>query len=338
MLRPSLALTTVVALSLGVPGMAGADEGSFFDGRAAYRDGDYPRAVALFEDFLLPVPASNDAVLVCQARKYLIAGYVLVRQENAAREEARRLLTEEACRESPLDRTSFPEAVVVLYDEVKAAVEVEEREAAARREAVQREERERQVAEQARVETIRELIEVATTETVEERNSRWVALLPFGIGQIRNGHRRAGLFFAITEGLLAGATLGTFLAHQYYANEVNEFQNALEANPERLPEFRGARLDQLERRFRVSNQVLWATTGAVMIAGVIDAQVRYVPVRTETRRRPLPRSLREVGEDPAAFAPEREEPEEDEKPSDLQRPPDLTIRPAGLGLSLRLRF
>ncbi|MEO0322419.1 MAG: hypothetical protein AAF447_05655 [Myxococcota bacterium] len=330
------ALAVLALLATPRPAAADAIE-SFLDGRAAYQSGDYPRAVVLLEDLLLPVPASDDALLVCQARKYLMAGYVLVRQEGKARQEARLLLSDAGCRGSTLDRAAFPEAVVTLYDEVRAVLAEEEREAEARRAAAEREERRRLVAEGARVATIRELIEVAQEQVVEDRNSRWVALVPFGVGQFRNGHRRAGWFFAVSEGLLAGATLGTFIYHQFYLQpRVERFAADANAMPELFPTLRTTQLTLAERRARISNQVLWSSTVAVAVAGVIDAQVRYVPVRTELRRRPLPDTLQAVEEDPDAFAP----PEEalDENVSDSQRSPELRLQVLGLGMGLRLSF
>ena len=322
---------------LASPRVAAADAlETFLDGRAAYQAGDYPRAVAILEDLLLPVPASDDVLLICQARKFLMAGYVLVRDEGAARDEARRLLSDESCRDSALDRDAYPEAVVSLYDEVRTALEEEEREAEARRRAAQQEERQRQLSEQLRVETIRELVEIAQQEVVEDRNSRWVAALPFGVGQFRNGHRGAGWFFAISEGLLAGATLGTYAYFEFYIRRrLDRFSDDANAMPGLFPTLREPRLIQAERRARIANQVLWVATGAVMLTGVVDAQVRYVPVRTETRRRPLPDTLRQVEEDPESFAPGEEL---REKPSDSIGGPTLRVQAFGLGLGLGLRF
>ena len=329
-------LVALALAMLATPRVAAADAlETFLDGRAAYQAGDYPRAVAILEDLLLPVPASDDVLLVCQARKFLMAGYVLVRDEAAARDEARRLLSDESCRDSALDRDAFPEAVVSLYDQVRVALEQEERAAEARRRQAQQEERRRQLSEQLRVETIRELVEVAQQQVVEERNSRWVAALPFGVGQFRNGHRGTGLFFAIAEGLLAGATFGTYLYFEFgIRRRVERFSGQATVSPDLFPTLRTARLVQAERRTRISNQVLFSVTGAVMLAGVIAAQVRYVPTRTEVRRRPLPDTLRQVEEDPAAFAPD----EPEEKPSASVTGPELSVHAQGLGLGLQLRF
>ena len=49
------------------------------------------------------------------------------------------------------------------------------------------------------------LEELAGTETVVERHSRWLALVPFGVGQFQNGQTADGWLFLVGEGLLGEA-------------------------------------------------------------------------------------------------------------------------------------
>lgn len=51
---------------------------------------------------------------------------------------------------------------------------------------------------------------------------------------------------------------------------------------------------RLERGVRITNQISTGLLGAVAIAGVIDAQVRFRQGRTTTRQRELPEDLQGV--------------------------------------------
>jgi hypothetical protein len=50
---------------------------------------------------------------------------------------------------------------------------------------------------------------VSSAAHADENGSRWIAAMPFGAGQIQNGDTGLGVFFAVGEALLGGATITT---------------------------------------------------------------------------------------------------------------------------------
>ena len=78
------------------------------------------------------------------------------------------------------------------------------------------------------------LEELASTETVIERHSRWFALVPFGAGQFQNGQTAEGWLFLIGEGLLAGGSVVASGLSVYYGQQRNVVANTDPATAERL--------------------------------------------------------------------------------------------------------
>jgi hypothetical protein len=181
-----------------------------------------------------------------------------------------------------LDPLAFPDEVAQLFSVVKARMAVEraqieqERSRAAAQQAAQRDE----VAKQQRAKLDR-LVALASTEQVEEKHQRWLAVMPFGVGQFQNGHDGLGLVLAVSEGSLLAISLVTFLLHE-------DLRNQMPA-PDRLDDARLA-----ETVFRYTNQISLGLFGAIAIAGIVDAQVRFVPSRIYNRSRALPPDIEEL--------------------------------------------
>src|SRR5262249_32652506 len=114
------------------------------------------------------------------------------------------------------------------------------------------------------------LIQLASTERVREVRSRWLAMIPFGVGQYQNGHNELGMLFAVSEATLLAASIVSFALHESLRGE-----NPTDA------ERGNARL--AEAAFRYTNQITLGLFAAVTLAGIIDAQVRFAPTRTFTR-------------------------------------------------------
>ena len=126
---------------------------------------------------------------------------------------------------------------------------------------------------------IRGLEELATVETVEKVNSRWIAALPFGIGQFQNEDRQLGIMFAVTESAFLAASIATFIGHNSLRDE--------NPSPDEIDRAR-----RVERALRIGN---WVSVGALLsfyVAGVVEAEVRFKPVIRSTRERELPDELR----------------------------------------------
>lgn len=306
--RSAVALAALVLLA---PALVRAGDIEDFEiARSAYESGDYERAVIYFEQLVGgDAPRLESPALVTESRKYLGAAYLFVGRRDAARDEFERLLRAEPT--YVLDPLRFPVDVQELFESVRERLDFERREADARAALEARADR-----ADARA---RELVRFAEEEvTLELSNSRWLALAPLGIGQFQNGNDELGWAFLVTEVVLAG----TAVAAAIWWQEVNGFvARALADNP--LTLVSGAN-QQMEIAFAMHWTAL-AALGTVTIAGIVEAQVDFVPTRTVTQRRTVP-------EDLAGDA----DPDEPEPPAETVS--DLRIGVGLGGASLSFRF
>lgn len=288
----SLALTAVLLAGSFIASPAQADEvADFGAAQGAYGQGDYARAVTLFEAMVGgTTPRIQNEVLISESRKYLAAALLFEGREADARAQFTRLI--ESNPDYILDSVAFPAAVYAMFSEVKAQVRAEAAERAATQEAAERERRERAIRQLvAQQERIARLEVLAQEVTVEESNSRWIAALPFGTGQFQNGHRTLGLGLLTAEIFLATTSVATFIYHQFLL----ERADAMERPVDDL-------LLRLDRGVRITNQISTALLGAVALGGIIDAQIRFREGGSTTRRRELPEDLQGIEplEDPEA--------------------------------------
>jgi hypothetical protein len=212
-------------------------------------------------------------VVRLESRKYLGATYLFQGKKEAAREQFRSLLEEDP--DYDLDPVAFPEAVVQTFQEIKKEVSAELARKAALEAARRQRERSNEVEELIRQQQrIQMLEELAGTETVEKVNSRWIAALPFGIGQFQNEDRKLGIMFAVTESAFLVASIATFIGHNSLRDE-NPTPDEIE------------RATRVEKALRIGN---WVSVGAFLsfaVAGIIEAEVRFKPVIRTTRERDL---------------------------------------------------
>ena len=259
---------------------AAADELSDFEAaRRSYDRQSYAKAARGLESLVGgAVPRARNTVVRLEARKYLGATYLFLGRDSEAREQFRLLLEEDP--DYDIDPVAFPEAVVRTFQEVSEEFNAERarRDAldAARQQRQRADELEQLLEEQERIQALEAL---AATETVERVNSRWIAALPFGIGQFQNQDRQLGIMFAVIESAFLAASIATFIGHNSLRDE-NPAPDELE------------RARRVERALRIGN---WVSVGAFLsfaIAGVIEAEVRFKPVIRTTRKRELPEELR----------------------------------------------
>lgn len=275
-------LLVLLALAITLsPARALADPFETFErGRERYAEGRYEEAARILASLVEDEEVGRESPpLVLESRKYLGASLLFLDRKEEAEDHFERLLRDEP--EYRLDPIAFPAAVLETFDAVRARLD-EEREAARERQAAEEEARMEElrllVERQGRYELLEEL---ARVERIERPNSRWLALFPFGVGQFRNGHRKAGIFFATTQGAMAGMALATFIAH------------AALPSPDDLARDR----ERIRDAQRLRAGLNWGSAGLFTIlymVSVIDAQVRYVPTHVEERERELPELSRHV--------------------------------------------
>ena len=270
-------LVVVMMVAFALP--VAADELSDFEAaRRSYDRQSYEKAARGLESLVGgAVPRARNPVVRLEARKYLGATYLFLGEDDAAREQFRLLLEEDP--DYDIDPVAFPEAVVQTFQEVRAQVKEELAEKNALEESRKQRERmaelEELIRQQQRIQALEEL---AATETVEKVNSRWIAALPFGIGQFQNENRKLGIMFAVTESAFLAASIATFIGHNSLRDE-NPAPSELE------------RAERVEKALRIGN---WVSVGALLsfyVAGVVEAEVRFRPVIRSTRKRDLPDEL-----------------------------------------------
>lgn len=179
----------------------------------------------------------------------------------------------------PPDSLVFPPPVIERFLRVRETLYEEiRRSELGRVEAARREADERALREKAKNERVRALEELATREVVTIENRRWIAALPFGVGQFQNDNPELGWAFLATEVAL-GATALTALAMQtHFTLEAHRLQNPSN----------NAVLETWNTLLDVS---AWGFLG-VAVLGVVEAQLSFVPETREVRRRELPAPLR----------------------------------------------
>lgn len=273
-------VAALFALLIAVaPALAHAgDIEDFQVARAAYEARDWSRAVAYFEGLVGgDTPRLRNQPLVLESRKYLAAAYLFVGRREAARDQFERLLAEEPTYE--LDASQFPLEVVEVFDDVRRQMAADRERDLARVEL----ERERDaLRERARL-----LVEFASEDvTIEVENSRWLALVPYGVGQFQNGDEGWGWFFLSTESVLS---LSGFVSLVVHTSVVDQISSADVLRRESV-------LAEANGILTATTIINWSSLGAlavVAITGVVQAELDFHPTRRYTQRRTVPPSLLE---------------------------------------------
>ena len=276
-------LVAVFAWSLASVGSVRAD--AFDDFRRAQRlfeAQDFQGAARRLEGLVGGEVPQVEGPLRLESRKYLGASYVFLERSEDAERQFEALLEEDP--QHRLDPVAFSRDVVELFDRVRvrlseAAAAEEERRRQAEEEAARREVELAQ-REQERVARLEAL---ARQEVVEVQNSRFLASIPFGVGQFQNGDEVLGWTFLTAGAVFAVTSIVTGLLYLDLTDQLVEAATLdVAANEATVQDIRDAR-DTAALLNRLSILFL----GVVGIAGVVDAHVRYVPSRREVRPRQL---------------------------------------------------
>jgi hypothetical protein len=253
----SIAAALVICLALPASAAPSLNPQAALEaGKEHYRKHEYGNVVDVVHPLLYPsieLP-SEDAVV--EAHKLLALSYFFMKKENEAEQEVTSLL---ALRPS-YELDQFLEAPVAVRFFQGVRKRQEERLSELRRRQQEEEERRRREDEKRRAEAKAKADRVFIERQVIVR-SRLVAMLPFGIGQFQNGHKGAGIALATTQLAFGAASLGLWIGinQRYSTGEVPVRERAL-----------GELLVGLQIGTGVA---FWAS----VIAGIIDAQVRFKP-------------------------------------------------------------
>jgi tetratricopeptide (TPR) repeat protein len=271
-------LTALVVWAALRPGEARANDfDQFQNARVAYESLNYALAADLFQGLLATAAPADRRPVVIESRKYLAAAYLFLGRKPEAEAQLEQLLR--AAPDYVLDPLAFPDEVARTFATVKKRLErqqMQDQQARAREDATKRGQQELAVRQQR--DRLQRLIELASTQRVEEVRSRWIAMVPFGVGQFQNDHNGLGLVLAVSEGALLAISVTSFFLHESLRGQV---PTADMRDNARLA----------EATFRYTNQLSAGLFAVLAVTGVIDAQVRFVPSRSYDERRPLPPDL-----------------------------------------------
>jgi tetratricopeptide (TPR) repeat protein len=274
-----LALIAACTLALLHPASAFANDlDQFQNARAAYDSQNYELAADLFRNLLAESAPDDRRPLALESRKYLAAAVLFMGRKHEAEAQFEQLLRVEP--DYVLDPLAFPDEVALVFNEVKSRLSIERartEEERLRAQAAQSQQKDQLIKQ--RRENLDRLIELASTERVEVSRSRWIAMMPFGIGQFQNDHDGLGLVLAVSEGALLGIAITTFFLHEHLRGQHPD-------TPQLLENARTA-----ETVYRYTNEISIALFGVVAVTGIIDAQLRFKPSSYHERQRMLPPDL-----------------------------------------------
>jgi len=277
----ALAVPVVAALVLGGSSPALADaQGDLEKAHSAYVAHKYDDAETRLRALLdAKTGLLKDPDSVADARMYL--GAVLVAE--ARKDDAARVF-EELLLEKP---DYEPDPLRVSLESIDGFVDTRSR-LRQKLAAIQAERVRKVQDERAKIEAERQkaalhlamLEKLASEEIVTEKNERWRALLPLGIGQYQNGQDALGTVFLSGELALA---LGSFVGAGLTLYDAGQARAAF------------ARQDASATAYQQHAQVA-AIVGDLFAAGfllaavtgVIHAEATFVPEHSEVRKRPLP--------------------------------------------------
>jgi len=258
------------------------EQRDFEKGRYAYRTKDFADAESRFRKLLDPASGTlHDKVLVNQARMYWGAALIATGHKEEALQQFDKILTVDPSFDP--DPTVFPAEVGDAFIDTRAGYQkrvLEQKEEEARRERKRREDEE--AAKKAQVARLLQLEKLATEEHVIDRHSRWLSLVPGGVGQFQNGNTGLGWFFLSTESLLAMGTLAAVV--DYYAQIANAKAANTSFSQEPIVQGYENRADEA----LIADQILFGALAATAVAGVIEAEASYVPQFSSVKPRPLP--------------------------------------------------
>lgn len=134
---------------------------------------------------------------------------------------------------------------------------------------------------------------MAGNETLTGKSSRLVATVPFGVGQFQNGDTTFALTFAISQGLAGGlAVLSSAIVSDLSATDAST----------RLPKLAGIEgtdtavdkpgLESRRNSWVDVNRIAFGVWAFSTVFGVVHAHLTFVPERTSTRPRPIPRRIK----------------------------------------------
>ena len=250
--------------------------------RAAYDARRFEDAASLFGSMLgtSPTPNVKNDALRLECRKYLGASYFFLGKKNEGNAQFEKLLREDPT--YTLDPAQFPREVLAAFAAQKKIVQAELAEKSRLARLEEENAKLKRTLEKTKASEAR-LVESSRYRIKRKEHSRWIGVLPFGIGQFQNGHKVGGYAFLIAQGLTFAGSIALFFTHLAVRNLAVP---PLPGQPPRdggivyptpAPSAAQQRYTQLEEGLRIANWITSIALGVLIVAGIADAQIRFVP-------------------------------------------------------------
>jgi hypothetical protein len=276
---------------------ARADDRSDFEiAEARYKSGNYEEAADRFRALLAKpldssVPGYRERVQLHRIARPLFAATLigLGLEEEADGVILTHLRDDPGYAPTP---GQFPAAVSDRFIRVRAA----NRDELDRiRQGIIKRERQRKVAlaryQSEREKWVNTLEELASEETATVTRSRWLAVVPFGVGQFQNGDVGLGVFFAASQTLAIAGTIGFWVAADDLVEthrQGERFNCVSDASNATGQEVLCSDLDDRYSLFRTLNWVSLASAVVLTGAGILEAQLAFEPETVTQKKRQLP--------------------------------------------------
>lgn len=277
-MRRLVASLAALGLAWLTPTTARADDAANLErGINAYEKENYGECVKRFREMLTPSSETSlrDAAFKKRARMYFSACLFADKRTVEAEKQMEQLILDDP--NFYPDRAAFPVPVLDKFAEVRGRMNEEIKRLEAERLLREEQERKEREAQRRREQARQELVErMAKEEFRVKENSRYLASIPFGVGQFQNGQRTLGFVLLGTEATLAAASAIT-----YFAKESIE-RNYVPGTSDK------PRTEEQRDRLVLYNRIAFGAFAAVAVGGVVHAHLTYVPERKEIRERKIP--------------------------------------------------
>lgn len=263
-----------------------ADPNADFEkARIAYVKKDYVEANARFEAMLDPKTGTlKTPELIRQAEFGWGAVKLALGDKTGAHTLWEKVIRDTQGNYQP-DPLTYPTDVINDFIQEKSDLAETIRQQIERAAAEAAAQRKRDAEERARLQArVKELEKLTAEETVVVENSRLLALLPFGIGQFANHDKALGWFFLFTEGAAVLTTVVLFFPYRYNVDQAN----AVFSDGSLPPQYRIQLADQyaaVAQNVRTADFITLGALGALVVSGIVEAQIAYKPSFSYTRKR-----------------------------------------------------
>ena len=272
----SIAVPLFLAIALA-GGAALADDRAEVDkARSAFHRRQYDEVERRLAPFVEPASAAaRDAVVLPDAYFLLAAAYFRLGRA----EEAAALLEAMAAKrpDAEPDPLLLPPEVVDGFSDAKGRIRERVAEQQKERERLRLEVEAARIREKKQLdERIAKLENLARVETIREPRSRWLAAVPFGAGQFQNGDKALGWVLFVGESLALATCAATVFIYDVAIDDAYANRDSPGISRQYLARASNA---------KTANVVSAITGLALGAAGIVEAQVSFVPEVTITRER-----------------------------------------------------